>query len=110
MNDEEFVREHWELVDFSDGPYTAVVYRHDEDTIETIHGLGSGEHAQSAWFAAAEFTRKRLEEIRQLREEIEVVGKAATVFPFYADRCSRILARLERELGELTKGMKINGT
>ena len=58
------------------------------------------------WVTVAEFNKGREEEIRQIEEEIEVIGKACAVFPFYADRCERMVTRYEEILADKKRGMK----
>jgi hypothetical protein len=78
LTDEEFVREHWESVRASfylDSPYTFIlVGRSDLDTVQKFHSTHHG--FETAWAAAAEFTRERLEEIRQIEREIEILELA----------------------------------
>lgn len=115
MNDaEREVRAVWEQVDFSEGPYTCVVYRHDPDTIETIHGLGNGATPDSAWQAAFAFTRKRQQEIAEIEEEIAVMNEGLEAakeedlagIQKYTPAFKRILSRLSREREELRRGMR----
>ena len=130
--DEKFVREHWDRVrldrDFGfhlwlgssrGAPY---LFSRDQDDVTV------------AWSEAAEFTRQRLEEIRQVEEEIgfleslapdltaETFGRAnlwvdsdgdeafapSWVKDCAVDQCrrNRILAREQAALSELKKGMK----
>lgn len=120
MSDEEFVKTHWPQAHLLDGRYsTSLVWV-------------SKEHLFGDWVYAAEFTRDRLEEIRQVRREIEEVAfrerdaargpwrewaeSSAGAHPSHADYItrsaqhqvvwSRILARLESILADLTPGMK----
>jgi hypothetical protein len=71
--------------------------------------LSSGTNKSYAdWSAALAFTEERLEEIRQLREEIEEISGDIETFedtpsdPVYR----RILSRLESILAEKTAGLK----
>lgn len=120
---EAYTRARWKDVQFHESAYAATVYRPDEDTIETIHGIGSGGTAAQAWLAAAEFTLQREEEIRQKREEIDLtqrLTKDSEAFsrnrnftPQHRQDChvenvvfKRILAVLEAQLAALLVGMK----
>lgn len=100
MSDEEFVRENWNLVHRCDGSY--LCKPKGRILVQDGHGLWL---EFKAWSAAAAFTRDRLEEIRQLEEEIALVSKDC-------DGCNqcpawnRILTRLNRDLAALKTGMK----
>lgn len=122
---EAYTRARWKDVQFHESAYAATVYRPDEDTIETIHGIGSGGTAAQAWLAAAEFTKQREEEIRQKRIEVTTqrtrammleakvqgsiaFGKSDEAAVAATELCveSRILAILESQLAALLVGMK----
>ena len=103
---EQKVRTVWDLVDFNDGPYAAVVYRHDPMTIETIHGLGSGVNEDSAWSAALAFTEQRLEEVRQLREEITMLCGKILLEDHDIAIAKRIIDRERAILAEKVTGMR----
>jgi hypothetical protein len=96
MDDEKFVREHWvSNVQMGDVPLV----------------MCSDRGPFRGWSAAAEFTRKRLEEIRLVKEEIEQVEGMLPFrgSPAWAKRkevWQRILKRLEAALAELQRGMK----
>ena len=62
-----FVREHWDLVHHCDGSYRA--YPRGTVLIQMVHGEWLD---FASWAAAAEFTEQRLEEIRQVEEEIKL--------------------------------------
>jgi hypothetical protein len=77
-------------------------------------------HRFDSWADAAEFTESRLEEVRQLREEIKLVqfltngegyGQHGDPEEIVADvrgihAFARVLSRLEATLADLTHGMK----
>jgi hypothetical protein len=97
MTDEEFVRANWENVHRCDGSYILI---------------SKGGHRNFAdfpgWQAAAQFTRDRLEAIRQIEEEIEWLrGMCAwREHGIYGPRYDRILAREQAALADLKRGMK----
>jgi hypothetical protein len=67
----------------------------------------AAETESEAWTAAAEFTRGRLEQIRQVEEDIayllNIMGRAKETAP---DHCvHRVLAREQDALTELKRGM-----
>ena len=62
-----FVREHWDSVHHCDGSYRA--YPRGTVLIQMVHGEWLD---FASWAAAAEFTEQRLEEIRQVEEEIKL--------------------------------------
>lgn len=100
MRDEQFVRDHWieVSVEFYQGtsrgrlelPYAYVFVSPDPG------------HA-GAWEKAAEFTRKRLEQIWMVEEEIELLKRHAALGPVFW----RIIAREQKSLFELRIGMKL---
>jgi DNA polymerase elongation subunit (family B) len=57
---------------------------------------------EEAWATAAEFTRKRQQDVADIEEEI----KQASLFPADPLILNRILIRLNRERDELKRGMK----
>jgi hypothetical protein len=65
---EKFVRDHWEEVEDyqQNGEYISL--RSDHETVSNWH----------SWDAAANFTRNRLEEIRQVEEEIKALIQVQT--------------------------------
>ena len=110
--DEKFVREHWVGQD----PIEALVI--DDPMPEfcsasvRIRGFGPCFYRstlEEAWASAAEYTRNRLEEIRQVLRDIQFIQE-------YLDQscdsswrpiaAQSILARLQAALAELKKGMK----
>jgi hypothetical protein len=106
QSDEEFVRRHWTKIrterdfgfhiwfaDPEGDPYLFVEEQRD---------------AQKQWAAAAEFTRTRLEQIRQIEEEIRwMTGiEWAGQVGYNAPTVARILAREQEALAELQKGMR----
>ena len=94
---EEMVRAAWELTHRCDGSYRG--YPRGVVLLQDKHGHWLD---FTSWAAAAEFTRERQEEIRQLREEIFYSNCGPNAIPV----CKRILARLEAELAKLRQGMK----
>ncbi len=125
MTDKEYVCEHWKIVEES------IYDPHEGYTIpQTRIDFGSHHYterkANSAWSAAAEFTRERLEQIRQVEREIEVLEPFAEgrmpnkleQLPPWANpvlhlellrrgfAIRRILAREQATLAELRKGMR----
>jgi len=59
-----------------------------------------------AWSAAAEFTRDRLEQIRQVREEIAMLAGKLLLEDKDMAAMRRVLDRENAELAKLTAGMK----
>jgi hypothetical protein len=127
MTDEQFVREHWERIDAHDwvnhiNGDTGFLIAIEPSCEDGSIGIGMEFHEEAkpksqAWSAAAEFTRDRLEEIRQLEEEIAMVRGDRDDMLRHINfhelewivecaRWSRILARLESALEDLKKGMK----
>jgi hypothetical protein len=106
MTDEQFVREQWESVNWgasnlSRTQYVVIVYD-DKDGI----AFASKTQAE-AWSAAAEFTRERLEQIRQVEEEITCLDvDVRRSEPFIRPIYERILASRKAALTELKKGMR----
>ncbi len=99
VTSEQFVCDHWKEVSVGlhhgtshgrvDLPYAYVFVSPDP-------GLAG------AWEKAAEFTRKRLEQIRMIEEEIELIKRRAAPGPVFW----RIIAREQQALFELRIGMK----
>lgn len=58
------------------------------------------------WQAAADYTRERERQIAEKQEEIEWLKRRIKIFYPCAVEPRRILALLESELKELTRGMK----
>jgi len=123
MDDKQAVKAKWILTHHCDGSYRdyprGTVLIQDEDR----HWLNF-----DSWAAAAEFTRNRLEEIRQVEEEIslvdrQIVGGVSIVISSIPEdeeedaqarreeticnsRWCRILAREQAALAELKRGMR----
>jgi len=110
--DKEFVLEHWD--NGLDADYT------DDHQFFFIADIGVN---FDSWSSAAEFTRKRLEEIRQVEEEIRLLegynksNKSCSENSFAELRSReqhatsfitvrRTIVRLHAALAELKKGMK----
>jgi hypothetical protein len=129
VTDEEYVRANWEWAACWE-PNNDVEFGHDEWIVgiadkacsPSTESRFDANSKAGAWSAAAEFTRERLEQIRQLDEEIEVVAQQVVMASNWivscgenleGERCakahiekwSRILARLEAALAELRQGM-----
>ena len=124
MDDEQVVKATWLVTHYCDGYYrdyprgVVLIWSQDEDR----HWLNF-----DSWAAAAEFTRNRLEEIRQVEREIEELltfsgsggdwcewgiegpyvadKEVASLIRGYTTRC-RILAREQAALAELKRGMR----
>lgn len=119
MADEEVVRAAWERTDLYDNRLCTW-----GDTMFFVsifpHNLPLSLTPDEAWAAAAEFTRDRQEEIRQLREEIKELDEWNGTWDEYLSsgypirpgtiigmiRGFRTSARLEAVLTDLKKGMK----
>ena len=125
--DEKFVRDHWE-VHVSWGrtfPGHSTPTFHLKLPVIWHDGLNVmfAQSAEKAWSAAAEFTRERLEQIRQIEEEYVVLGanqirawreaglcsdwsEGRTFFFVEWVRIARTMSRLESILAGLKRGMK----
>jgi hypothetical protein len=95
MSDEEFVSKYWEV-------------RHIPQYGTDCALYVGGAWEAFEWAAAAEFTRAKLEQIRQVVEEIayllNIMGRAKETAP---DHCvHRVLAREQDALTELKRGMR----
>ena len=119
--DEMFVREHWRAVSNSESMDKWKVCAG-----EGLKQLSSWESCRSAaWSAAAEFTRDRLEEIRQLERDIhrmtncywsgwnwqeymDELEEEGQLVNAVCQQCSevRIVARLQAKLEELKRWMR----
>ena len=116
--DEKFVREHWDLVHRCDGSYRG--YPCNTVLVQDMNGHWFD---FDSWSAAAEFTRNRLEEIRQVDEEIRLLkgynksNKSCSENSFSELRSreqhttsfitvGRTIVRLQAALAELKRGMK----
>ena len=106
--DEKFVREHWVGQD----PIEVLVV--DDPMPEfcsasvRIRGFGPCFYRstlEEAWASAAEYTRNRLEEIRQVEEEIALVDEQMKSGVDWS-RWNRIEMRLHAALADLKRGMK----
>jgi hypothetical protein len=108
MTDEEFVRQHWE------GARCRKEERfHPWNGFEIVVSdrycaLAVRGSEAEAWSAAAEFTRKRQEQIRQVEEEIRFVESFSCVATNMADEAARLRTRdrLKAALADLKRGMK----
>jgi hypothetical protein len=130
MANEQFVREHWSepwLADSHDGKHYGIVLATASLAVWSKDRSGWAEFGtpEQAWSAAAAFTRERLEQIRQVEEEITQVGHAlgkeiaqkredegagydvlASDDEDHVVIWNRILAREQAALAELKKGMR----
>lgn len=103
---EQYVRSVWGLVHQCDGSYRH--YSRGTVLVQTTHGQWID---FPTWSHAADFTRQRLEEVRQLQEEIASVNyhigfMIVTSGPMsYPASWDRIVVRLNKELQMLTRGM-----
>lgn len=96
--DEKFVRENWEYI--SHIPATAgFCSERVEITVGDDYELFNG------WSIAAEFTRDRLEQIRQVKEEIKWLNQLPTCHNKEPER-THILVREHAALAELKRGMQ----
>jgi hypothetical protein len=103
MTDEEYVRAHWGHI----GVYT---YGGPDWYVNLPDGCRdhqfAGRPESAAWAAAADYTRERIERIREIEEEIcEVEFVSRNFFGDRGDCWKRIIARLESALTVLRKGM-----
>lgn len=114
MNDEDFVRAHWDLGKWEprrghDGRYG----------IAGVPNSGRCDDLSDAWLCARAFTEQRLEEIRQVEREIELIaenvdgrahrirygGEAWPIATRLQATFARILAREQQALADLKRGM-----
>lgn len=124
-SDEEFVRAHWEQPELTD--HTICCAEDESDAPYRVQiGLIVCKWAASpegAWSAAAAYTRERLEEVRQLRREVDYMRREWQTVSVWVDVdmtdgnsdvdgvrdlhvCSRILSRLESILADKLRGMR----
>ncbi len=95
--DEKFVKEHWIIAQWMGKEYVWPV------PLQVGYGT---------WADAAEFTRQRLEEIRQTQEGIDILSRARATGNTNAQlndcarAIARILAREQEILASLRRGMK----
>jgi hypothetical protein len=104
MTDEEYVRVHWERPRILPCPYNEPQRR----VALNCGGLRTVVYGSSyawAWSASAEFTRERLEQIREIEEERAMLCGKLLLEDRDIAACRRILARLESALDELREGM-----
>lgn len=106
-DDEEFVREHWEHVD------THKADEHSEPwiffTSNALYMAFRAENRAELFAKGADFTRKRLDQIRQVEQEIMWVKGNGHMGECEFDCCktrNRIIAREQAVLAELKRGMK----
>jgi hypothetical protein len=107
MSDEEFVRQHWErrlsCIEIVKGHWIINGFT------EIYKGQVSDfpKSPEANWAAAAEFTRDKLEQIRQVEEEILWIrwSRATVAQEDDFDIKERIMRRLQDALTELKRGM-----
>jgi len=122
--DEKFVRDHWEWVLVGEAQPYAGYKEHEFVWQLPGHKCYEGyESKEKVWSAAAEFTRERLEQIRQVEEEFTVLDidqgnnwRDACKIPDFSMlrgfaftqyvRRARTMSRLESILADLKRGMK----
>lgn len=109
QSDEQFVRSRWGWVQVRTAePYEGIPQGKWSVRIPLLPFSQIGFPSEvEAWSAAAAFTREREEQIRQVEEEIALVGGIGHMAP--CECCGvrdRILAREQAALAELKKGMK----
>ena len=111
--DEKFVRDNWEDVGISEGACVVVVFCRipSVNDCQDLRGLGSGNTLPEALSNAAEFTRECLKQIADVEEEIRILNQVEFPKSFYSVNSpkDRILAREQRSIAELRKGMKEQG-
>ena len=95
--------------------FCQVGYTDDEDGLEMFIMEAYCDTWFISWAEAAAFTRDRLEDIRQIKEEVNVIegslaqrgrGLGDSAYIQRWCRLSRILARLTEAMGDLKRGMK----
>jgi hypothetical protein len=108
MTDEEYVRSKWEAVEVEQDCYADWYY--------SLGGIyDSTQHfstEEETWSAAAEFTRQREEEIRQVEAEVAMARKLfmeSAVFDTNSSETAifdRIFAREQQALADLKRGWR----
>ena len=112
--DENLVRETWELVEICQG---RIFSGRSQPTIHLklpviwhkCLNVMFAKSLEEAWAAAAEFTRARLEQIRLVEEEIDVIEFLIGAMPQQKQVIDRILASRKVALTELKRGLKEQG-
>jgi len=102
MTDEEYVRSKWR---------NCATKRDEHNrwlmfTNNAMYRAVFADSLEKLWAAAAEFTRERLEQIRQLEEEIAWLSDGIDVTGDDEPIGERILAREQAALADLKRGMK----
>jgi hypothetical protein len=112
MTDEEFVRAHWagenalEVLETKDPMPEFCSW---SVRIRVFGPTFYRDTLMNAWAAAAAFTRERLEQVRQIEDEIVVLGYLLRDSRGYPSRIvvsHRIQARLQAALADAKRGMK----
>ena len=112
MSDEEFTVQHWvraEACPHRDGKRCCISLGGRTFTRTTIPDIirGYSDSEPEAWAAAAEFTRGRMEQIRQIEEEIALLHYIKpTYYPSDGRAMDRVIAREQDALTELKRGMR----
>lgn len=112
---ERLVRENWEAINDARSKDGASVILFDALGNHLFSGF-------DCWSAAADFTRARIEEGRQIEEEIKLVHHQfsyhhnrsllytnCVVIAREAARWGRIYTRLQQALADASRGMKVQG-
>jgi hypothetical protein len=123
-DNEKFVRKHWEHVrswvrdldSYGTDQFNVALFLNAKDAKWCDNPFQGWQEdvgkEDTVWSAAAEFTRSRLEEIRQVEEEMMLLRSMVILLdsepgdltaPIY----KRTLARLQAALAELKRGMRI---
>lgn len=83
------------------------------DSGQNARIIARGTSVDAAWLAAATFTDERLEEIRQVEEELAWLKVVQSIFysnPARRAIRARLLARTEAHLADLQRGMRVTTT
>ena len=103
-DNEKYVRDHWDLVHRCDGSYRS--YPRGTVLVQDVNGHWSD---FDSWENAAQFTRDRLEEIRQVEDEITWIEDDVWAYSERWDMgkaYERIVSRLQSVLEDSKRGMK----
>jgi hypothetical protein len=99
--DEQYVRSKWEpTAKVPCSEYASIV-------LDDPYWLRLHSEEAPAWKGAAEFTREREEQIRQVEEEVRLLNLIwPTYYPSDSETMKRILEREQATLAELKKGWR----
>lgn len=115
MTDEEYVRSKWERVRYieegltPDGPCYVVISGDNHVTAGDTLFMKHGSTRESVFYAARSFTERRLEEIRQVGEEVSLLSGwrfIAESNPASLRILARTLARTQQHLDTLKRGLR----